>query len=99
MLETVAEPAFFWIGLMTGTIWAVLLWLQMPGQTPRPERLSRQIGRMGLVLSGGLTWAFWVPVFGPIGAFFCLGGWGMTLLCFMPVIWAFMSSSQTPHTS
>lgn len=99
MLGMGTEPVFFWGGLMMGAIWAVLLWLQLPGQTPRPERLSRQIGMTGLFLSGGLAWMLWAPVFGPVGAFFCLGGWGMALLCFMPVIWAVLSSTQTPHAS
>ena len=48
-------------------------------------------GLICLALSGLLTLTLWSPVFGVAGAFFCLGGWSMTLLCLMPVIWAFIS--------
>lgn len=91
----IAESVFFWSGLLAGAIWAVLLWLQLPGQTPRPENLSWSAGMACLALSGGLAWALWSPVFGAIGAFFCLGGWSMALLCFMPVFWAFFCTYRS----
>lgn len=91
MPGVMADSVYFWSGLLTGTLWAVLLWLQLHGQTPCPEHLNRRTGLICLALSGLLTLTLWSPVFGVAGAFFCLGGWSMTLLCLMPVIWAFIS--------
>lgn len=98
MTGMVTEPLFFWAGLLAGTAWVMLLWIQLPGHTPRPARLSRSAGLAGLALSGGLAWVLWSPVFGPVSAFFCLGGWSMALLCFMPVFWALFRTyrSHTP---
>ncbi|WP_182081575.1 hypothetical protein [Bombella favorum] len=93
--EVVTEPVFFWGGLLAGAIWAVLLWVQLPGQTPRPERLSRSAAIVGLILSGGIAWILWARVFGAIPAFFCLGGWSMAMLCIVPILWAILVSNQS----
>lgn len=97
-LETASEPVFFWSGLLAGAVWAVLLWMQLPGNTPRPEKLGRTAGVVGLALSSGLAWLLWTHVFGAVTAFFCLGGLGMVLLCIMPILWAILISTQS-HTS
>ncbi|OOL18223.1 hypothetical protein AL01_05250 [Bombella intestini] len=93
--EVVTEPVFFWGGLLAGAIWAVLLWMQLPGQPPRPEKLNRSAAIVGLILSGGLAWILWAHVFGVIPAFFCLGGWSMAMLCIVPILWAVLISNQS----
>ncbi|MCX5614806.1 hypothetical protein [Bombella saccharophila] len=86
------QSIFFLIGLVLSSISTILLWMHLPGKTPHPRYLHRARGLSLLASSAALAWAAWIPVFGLIGAFFCLGGWTMSLLCLLPILWAIITT-------
>ncbi|MCT6856083.1 MULTISPECIES: hypothetical protein [Bombella] len=86
-------------GLGLGSFSAILLWLQLPGQTPQISYLNPTLAKGLLGVTALLAWNLWAYIFGPIGAFFCLGGLTMALLCLLPICWAILDTYRSSLSS
>lgn len=92
MVDSTLGAVFFFSGAITGIFWAVLLWLNLPGQTVLSNKLPQPVSHIILPLCGIITWLLWCPFFGAIAALFIFIFWSTALSCLLPILWAIFTS-------